>query len=283
MLPDFDSSSSSSSTSSLDSDVEIDLEQQLIYNLEMIQKQYANYVDSILNIVEGKGISPIQLSSYLLNLPAFTSDKKRLRLLAGLRAELQKAETIAEVFIILSTKYVSFLDYDIFETILKHYGTPKDVEELNYPECLKAYLEKHKVNEFVKLYPKLINPKLEKLCSNSTTINVKLSTKRTQSLSTLKEVKRAVANILGIRASALRLYDVKKGCVIITLLIPTSIADVIFMESSITLEQIQQIQETSILWFECKGCRFDLREKQFKFCPNPFYSDEGEKKISISK
>ena len=239
----------------------MDLEQQLDINLRHIQTHYACYVDCIRAIIEEKSISAEQLSSFLINLPASISTKK-LRLLSNLKAELQKAEKITDIFILLTTKYASFLDYDIFEIILKRYGPNENREELiNYPVHLKAYLEKHKIKEFIKL-PQLINPKLQKLGDESKKINIKLSIKKTQNLSTLKEVMRAMATILGLRTSALRLLSIKKGCVFVTLLIPASIADVIFTSETVfTPEQEHEFQTASVLWFECNGYKFDFREE----------------------
>ena len=177
----------------------MDLEQQLDINLRHIQTHYACYVDCVRAIVKEKGVSAEELSSFLINLQASITTKK-LRLLSDLKAELQKAEKITDIFILLSTKYASFLDYDIFEIILKRYGPNEDREELiNYPVHLKAYLEKHKIKEFVKLHPQLINPKLQKLGDESKKINIKLSIKRTQNLSTLKEVNEGHGYYFGVK------------------------------------------------------------------------------------
>ena len=261
MIADDDDDSSASSDSS---DVELDLEHQLNLNLVVIQKQYASYVDCIQSIVEVKGVSAKHLSSYLLNLPAFTKpdDKCTLQFFYDLKTELQGTNEVVDIFILLSSKCASFLDYNIFEMLLQKYGTDKDKKELNYPEHLKAYIEQHKIKEFFKLNPKLINPKLQELDSNSKKITIKFNTKRTQSLSTLKEVTGAVANVLGVRPSALRLCCVKKGCVLVTLLIPTSIADVLFTNNTVlSPEQERGLKAASVLWFECNGHKFNFRQR----------------------
>ena len=238
----------------------MDLEHQLNLNLKLIQRQYADYVDCILTIVEEKGVSARRLSSYLLNLPAST-DKKKLQLLSNLKAELHKAEEVTDIFILLSTKYASFLDYEIFETILKKYGAGKHREELSYPKYLKAYVEMHKIKEFMKCNPELINPKLQKIDDSSKKLNIKFSTKRTQNLSTLKEVTGAVAHILGLRPSALRLHGIKKGCIYVMLLISASIAEAIFTGDRVfSLDQVYQFRAVSVMWIECNGYMFDLQK-----------------------
>ncbi len=259
-------SSAASDSSSLDSDVELDLEQQLDLNLKQIQKQYALYVDSIQTIVENTGVTAKRLSSYLLNLPASTTDdEKKLRLLSDMKAELQKAEDIIDIFISLSSKYASFLNPDIYVNILEKYGTKEEQKQLDYPKHLKAYVKQHKIKEFVKMNPKLVNPKLQKLGDNSKKVRIKFSIRRTQSLSTVKEVTGAVANVLGLRASTLRLYGVKKGCVLVTLLIPTSIADALFTSDTLfSPEQKRGFRAASALWLECNGHKFDFRERSSK-------------------
>ena len=115
-------------------------------------------------------------------------------------------------------------------------------------------MEKHKIEEFVK-----INPKLEKLKDASKKINIKLGIKKTPSLGSLRKVKEAVANILGLKGSTLRLLSVKKGCVQVTLLVPSAIADVIFTsDTKLTSQQEHKFKEASVLWLKCSGFKFDF-------------------------
>ena len=49
---------------------------------------------------------------------------------------------------------------------------------------------------------------------------------------------------------------------LLTLLIPASIADVIFTSETVfTPEQERGFQAASVLWFECNGYKFDFREE----------------------
>lgn len=242
----------------------MDLRQQLNRDLKRIEKKYADYVDCIRAIVEEKGISTEQLSSYLINLPAFTDNRKKPQLLSDIRSEFQKEQSIAGIFSLLSSKYSCFIDYDIFETILKKYGpheTHETREALSYPEDLEAYLKKQQIKDFVKIHPDLANPKLEKFICDGTLkkLHIKLSVEQTQNLHTISEVTEAVANILGLRASALQLHGIKEGCVLVTLLISASIADSIFAsEVALTSRQIQDFQAASVLWLECKNYSYDF-------------------------
>ena len=248
----------------MDPDIEMDLEQQLDRNFKVIGRKYADYLDCICTILEEKGVTAQKLNAYLLYLPASTkedNDKSNFHLLSHIKAELRSATELTDIFVLLSSKY-SFLDCDIFEMIRERYCPNEKREDLTYPVHLKEYIEKHKIDEFVRLNPKLINPKLKKLLNNqSKELIMKLNIKRGRNLDTLMKAKKDVANILGLKASALRFCGVKKGCVLVTLLLPASIADSIFKDNSVfTSEQEIKFRAAEVLWFECNGFKFDFRE-----------------------
>lgn len=177
-----------------------------------------------------------------------------------MKAELKTAEEVTHIFFILSSKYASFLDYNIFDAILKRFGENEQHDDLNYPAYLKSFFENHTIQEFIKSNPKLINPKLkEELDKQSEKITIKFNVRRTQSLSTLNEVKEEVAKILGVKPEAVRLVDVRKGCVLVTLLIHTSIANAIFThEMEFTEDQKDRFRAASVLWLKYKGHKFDF-------------------------
>lgn len=247
------------------SDVENDLQQQLDLDSRKIQTQYAEYVDCIRKIVESKQVDLGELRSFLINLPACNShDKKKPNLLSHMKDELQKAAKISDIFFSLSANCASFLDYDIFQTILEKYGS---AVKLKYPFHLKEYIKKLKVREFVKCHPKLMNPKLKKLLNDLEKIHIKCNIQQTQNLSNIEEVRRAVANILGLKSSALHLCSVTDGCVILTLLISRSIAESVFTSDAIfTAQNIREFQEAKVMWLECYGYKFDFREKGNSDC-----------------
>ena len=234
--------------SSLDSATEANLEQQLNRNYRAITRQYADYVDCILTIVEEKGVNAERLSAYLLNLSAFKECSESEKI------EIENAGSVVKIFKLLSRKYASFLDYEIFRSVLKRFGGNHEAqEELDYPTHLEAYIKKHKVVEFVK-----INPKLAKLDDHSKEITIKFDIKKTCNLDTLKKLKEAIANILDIDASTLRLLSIKEGCVLVTFLIPTTVTHTIF--TSNTVFSTEQFRAASVLWLECNSFKFDFRE-----------------------
>ena len=240
--------------SSLDPDMEASLRQQLNRNYRAIMRQYANYVDCILTIVEEKSISAERLSAYLLNLCAFKNSREE-KMLHDMKIEIEKAGSVVNIFNLLSLKYASFLDYEIFQSILQHYGRNETQEDLNYPTHLEAYIKKHKIREFVE-----INPKLAKLNDSSKEIYIKFDIKRTNNLDTIKKLREAIANILDIDVATLRLLSIKEGCVLVTFLIPTTVAHIIFSSNTVlSTEQEMKFRAASVLWCECNSYKFDFR------------------------
>ena len=95
--------------------------------------------------------------------------------------------------------------------------------------------------------------------------NIKFDIKKTCNLDSLKKLKEAIANILHLQPSTLRLLSIKKGCVHVTLLIPASIADAIFTtDTTFSPEQKSRFRAASVMWIECNGHMFDFRERRTK-------------------
>lgn len=193
-----------------------------------------------------------------------TNDKRRLQLLEDIKEDLQNAENIDEIFCSLSVKY-SFLNFEVFDKILERYGSEEDRKKFNYSSCLKAYLECHKVKEFIKLHPLLINSKLQKLCDNTKKVVFKLDIKTSETMNTVKEITKSVARILGLQASMVQIEGVRRGCVLVTAVLPASIADALFTTDTVfSSEQKHAFRSASVLWLKCNGYTFDFREGQKK-------------------
>lgn len=216
------------------------------------------------------------LRSYLLNLPAFMcdhdDDEQKCPLLSEIAEELEKATTINKIFDLLSTKYASFLNYDIFQGIGEKYSIKEqDHEELNYSEHLKTYINRHKLSEFVEL-----NPALE----NFTDVSKKLILKLDINLSFCKladvfELNDAIAEILNLKPSALRLLSVKEGCVVVTFLIPASVAEIIFSSGVYITAKQEEFRALSVRWLKCGDYMFDFRGKSFRDADSEDMKDDA--------
>ncbi len=226
-----------------DPEVREDVEQQLELNLEAIRKRYALFVSHLFDSITAKGVSVESLRIYLLGLPALEcdDDDENHKLLSGARVQLKKAATLKEIFIALHD-CGSFLNYDVFQCILNKYEITDESnsEVLKYSEHLKAYLDQHKLSEFIKLNPSLetvMDPSKKKLILK---FDIALPMRVTKVL----DLKKAVAKILGLRTPALRLVGIEEGCVVVTFLIPAFVAD-------LTPGQLKDFNALPVLHLSC--------------------------------
>lgn len=229
-------------------------------NLERIQFQYADYVSCIRESLHEKGTSAEDLRAHLLNLPAFrfNHDSKKLKLLSGRTVKFKNASTINEVFEILSLECCSFLDFGIFQSIIRHYRLDKGEEEFKYPEYVREYVKLHNIKEFVFLNPDLS----QKTSDDSEILYLKFDISLTTKLSKVMDLKVAIAKILQLRASTLQLIDIKEDCVVVTYYIPANIAAAIFISDEIFTEhQIEEFRGLSVLWMKFKNYMFSFVEE----------------------
>ena len=245
-----------------------DLEQQLDLELQHITNRYASYVHCIRKSIKEKGITAQDLCAYLMNLRAFKpkNRKKMPGLMSAMRDELERAKTTDKIFIILSDKCASFLNFEIFQSMIDDYEIDKNQERLNYPQHLREYAEKHKLSEFIDM-----NPLLKKLDDNAKKIKLKLDIELTCSLAKLNDLRKHLANILGIRKSALRIVDIKQGCVEVTFQIPAPVAEAIFTSDKIfTSQEVNDFQELSVISLKIDEHSFEFKEES-----NPLQEDEA--------
>ena len=250
-----DSSNQPPQEDKMDPDVRMDLEFILEKNLDEIITKYASYVDCLRIIVREKGILPEDLCSYLLSLSASSKSSKgqKLSLLSDKKSELEKKTTITDIFNFLTTECAFFLNYDIFQKIITKYKITEDREELKYCDHLKAFIEKHKISEFVKINPLL------KHTSGSEKLILKCDIESTCNLAKVDELKKLVAKVLDLNPSTLQIFDIEDGCVVVTFLIPASVVDSVFTPKAVfTSQQEDELRTASVLWLECNGYRFEF-------------------------
>ncbi len=243
----------------------MDDEFKLEKNLKEIITKYATYVDCLHDSIEEKGVSPEDLRSYLLSLPASSKSfkGKKLTLLSDMKDELDKADTINDIFIFLTTECASFMNYDVFQNLMKKYNISEDREELKYPEHLRDYVNKHKISE-TKLLPKYThNSKRVKLI-------LKYNIEYTCRLAKVFDLREAIAEIMNMKPTALHIVDVKKGCIVVTFLIPASVANTIFTpDTAFNPQQEDELRAASVLWLQCNGYTFHFQSQKDEVYSEP--------------
>lgn len=228
-----------------------DLKQQFEINLREIRQHYISFYTNLRNsILARTDVSVSEFRDFLLNLSAFEDeeDERQQKLLSKVKEKLEKAVSIEDIFSFISREWASFINIDIFQSIMKHYKIPTDCESLKYSEHLQEYLQKHRISDFAK-----INPGLEKTTTTgSEELVLKVNINRLDKISRVIDLKRIVADILHLKTSALRLMDIREGCVVVTFLVPGFVPDALFGNGKqLTETQLERFRALSIQWLKC--------------------------------
>jgi hypothetical protein len=216
----------------------MDLAQKLEKNLTQITERYTFYVNYILTSIQEEGVSVDAVRSFVMGMTAFQSgSKEQCMLLIGIKTELNEAGTINKIFDLLVCNCASFINCRVFQLLAKRFGVKEsDDEIMNYPEHLEAYVNLHKISEFIKINPALKEYRAE----FGAELVLKFNIDPTCKLARINDLQAAVAVILDLQASTLQLVDITEGCVVVTFLIPTEVADIIFVD-----DKLQKILKTS--------------------------------------
>ncbi len=235
-----------------DSEIEEDLEYQLIVNYRQINEKFASFVSSLCTALIATQVTFKDFQLYVLGLSAFQDqDGKQPNLLDDpTKAKIEEADSIHNIFGILITYCCSLLHIDIFQSIIKKYGINTDSEDLKYSHHLAAYINKHKISELLKIIPRL-ETFLGSLNSKSNKLTLKFDVKLFSKVTKVFELKTAIAGILKLSPSAIRLVSIEKGCVVLTFLIPKAVAEYIF-KTRLTVKQKLDIQALSVNWLKCE-------------------------------
>ena len=226
-------------------------------NLEEIIAKYSCYTVMLCFAVEEMGVPLKELREFLLGLSAVDSHYKgrKISLVSGQEAELEKKKTIRDIFNFLKTQYASFVNCGIFEKIRLQYGVADDRVELQYAENLKAYINKHKIEEFVQL-----NPFLKDTRAGVKELIVKFDVESTCRLAKVIELENSLAKIFCLLPDVVDIAGIAKGCVVVTFLIPTSAAEAVFTPDTISTLR-EQLRAASVLWLKYNGTTYPCHKE----------------------
>lgn len=239
----------------LDADSRRDLIRQLKNTREELQERYASFVVSLCEAVENTNVSFQAFKLYLLGLSALENDYLKFEddpevkqpiLLEDVKAQIDKANSINDIFIVLTTESCCFINVGVFQSIMNKYGiNVESDEDLQYSKHLKVYLENHKISEFI-----FINSRIERLVKDSEELIVHFDVDLSSKISKIADLHGALAKVLGVKMSALRLVAIKKDRVVVTFNILTSVAKIVF-SNGLTTQQEADIRALSVLWLKC--------------------------------
>ncbi len=240
----------------LDPDTKRDLKRQLDHNRREIQEKYASFVVSLYGAVEATGVTLNKFRLYLMGLSAFESEHEgkgeQPIILDSVKAQIENANSIVGIFETLTTDFCSYINIGVFQSIIDRYEIDTDSnEDLQYSSHLKAYLKNHKISEFI-----MINPRFRRISKDSEKLSLKFNVALPDNINKVLDLKCALADVFGLKPSALQLAGIEKGSVIVNFLIPITVATCIFA-SGLTAKQEADIRALSVLWLECRNYKLE--------------------------
>lgn len=197
----------------------------------------AHIIKSINHKVARDEVNVADLRSYIVNLGFFERD---------LMEKLSKAESVNNIIDVLTINYCSFLNCEILQDIVEYCNLDKEQKELKYREHLVTFIDKHTLSQF--------NPLLGDFTDPSKKLIIKFDIDWTASYCKIAKIfdfKRKIATIMGLDVAALRLINIKEGCVECTFLIATRIAEFVLAPDKISASQEREFQALPILKLQC--------------------------------
>ena len=238
----------------LSSTVKEEVKAQLNDDVRKMKLLFGSLVTETRDSVE-KRISVRKVAGSILALGAFEPaiGERDQRLLDEHREEIKRAESVSEIFIILSA-YWNYLDHDILVYIINHYGTRGDDSDekrlQNYKEALQRFC-KRRIFE-------LPVPESGNGTGNKKQVKfyVKLNIPEDTRAEQMFLIKRKVAEILQLNPVTLQIYSVDKGCVQLIFLIPKFVAQEIVPLSD---EQKSALsKDVAVMRLECGHYVFEV-------------------------
>ena len=228
-----------------------------------MKRQFSFLVTKIRYSVEER-IPVGKYATSILALGAYESvpEEQSQSLLNEHREEIKKAESISEIFNILSA-YWNYLNYEILEDTIALYGTSDDKKRLeSYNERLQKVC-KHRIFELS--LPESSSSSGNTLSSKLRKLAVKLNVCEDITCNELLRIRGRIAKILHVKLATLIIDGVDAGCVQLTLLIPKFVAQKIFPLSDKQTSAL--FRDASVMRLECGDYVFEVIEQ---YCVHGF-------------
>ncbi len=211
-------------TSSLGEDDRLELEEHLKADTRKMVTRFAAFTLIIKRSFENQHIPLEMIKDSVLSLEAFNDNIGVKVLDPDDKQKIEDAKTLSELFITLRN-YISFFNYEIVQYLIELLGSTDDQKQLHeYCSALNQFCQRN-----------VFEVPCEVFSSKSRSQVAVFVLKCTEHYATLEYVqglKWRIAETLGLRAAALQLCSVKKGCVELHLLISMAVAKCIFPVST---------------------------------------------------
>ena len=169
------------------------------------------------------------------------------------RKEIRSAETISEIFIILSA-YWNYLSYEILKHIIGRFGTSDDKKGLEtYNEDLENFC-KRRIFELLENGGGTDDMQKQKQAK----FVVKLDVREDITCKEVFQIRLRIAKILCVNLAAFIISHVDVGCVQLTFLIPKFVAQEIFPLSDKQTSTLSK--DASVIRLECGDYVFEVMD-----------------------
>ena len=181
---------------------------QLNRAIRIIERKFRDLLICTRDSLKARNVPLMALVNYLVafygNLPSVI-EKERSLYLDDKKSELKSAKSIDEIFSTV-VSFWSFLDFELLEGVINDKDLGADSDRQNLSEYVKS------LNDFLDSW--VVEPhKIPCYGSEPIGSQVKLHFKiNTDSLSRYREVKAAIARILGVKLYELKLHLIDEGC-----------------------------------------------------------------------
>ena len=225
------------------------LEAQREHETRQMTATFASFVDETCKSIKKK-VSVEEFALWLMQLQAFNqvshSFESAPLLLAQQINEICQAGSMERVFLILSN-YWSWYNHSLLEEIINKFGDEEDRRRLDdFKESFSTFAQ-NRIVEFSQ-HPMTFSaavrdgktrvPLLFKVDRNWDTVHI----------NQLSEIHRSVASILGVNPHTLYLASIRKGCILMEFLIPSSVAQAVFPLSA---SQQEALATADIMVVKC--------------------------------
>jgi hypothetical protein len=186
-------------------------------------------------------------------------------ILSAVKPELEEATRVNEIFHLLFLRCTSFFNYQIYQYLVDQYDIKDTRDRLKYPDYLRTYTKKLNISEFI-AFNRAYAPIFRVMSiPESTKLDLKFDIELTCTVAEVADLQFAIAKLLDLNVAALQLVNIDDGCVAVTFLIPTEVADILFVPNRLfSQKDVKEFRDSSVLQLECNGCSYDFSKDENK-------------------
>ena len=168
----------------------------------------------------------------------------------------------------LNCEYCNFLEFFVLKKMVKRFKLQLDEHDMQYPEKHQKYIETIKITEFREVQCILTAPS-----SKTERMTLTLAIKPSSRLSQVYVITKAVAHILGLKRSAIRVHKFKRRGVVVSCYLQNEVANILFCEdTTFSEEQEEEFHKHYVQKLKCNGFTYVFPprdERHSNFQENP--------------